>query len=118
MYLPASFQWSRRPVTLTDGYELTFRDRKNATIVGQTEALGYVDGVTIRGLSSKMSTGVSYAWEVWALNPDGGYGISYGTRVVTFNPRPRLARGADTQLSANFDTTDARMFELPPRAKP
>src|SRR5438477_4285499 len=87
VFLPASFQWSRRPATSTDSYALTFRNRNTGEIVGQTLPLGYVDTITIGGLSSKMSTGVPYAWEVWALSPDGGYGISFGTWVVTFNAR-------------------------------
>ena len=58
--------WSRRPATPTDSYALTFRDRNTGEIVGQTVPLGYADSVTIGGLSSKMSTGLPYAWEVWA----------------------------------------------------
>jgi hypothetical protein len=82
--LPASFQWIRRPVTTNDSYQLTIYDINDNDPFGQTDLLGYVSGVTIGSLPGTFSSGVYYAWEVWVNSPDGGVGISYGTRFVKF----------------------------------
>ena len=37
------------------------------------------------GLPGDFEGGAEYVWEVWVYSPDGGYGISYESRRVTFN---------------------------------
>ena len=82
--LPSLFQWTRRPASLTDNYQLALFD-PNSNAFGQTGLLGYVNGVTLTGVPGSFQTGHAYVWEVLINSPDGGRGTSYGARFVTFS---------------------------------
>ena len=64
-----------------------------------------------------MSTGVPYAWEIWAQGPDGGSGISYGTRVVTFEARAGRAPITTAQAPLNSYSTGSPILEVPSRSE-
>jgi hypothetical protein len=83
--LPYTFQWVRRPATPSDTYELDLYDPTDGDPYAYTNLLGYVNGVTITGLPSGFSPGALYVWEIWVYSPDGGFGISYESRAVTFS---------------------------------
>jgi len=93
--LPAVFQWQMRPQSPTDSYQLTIYDVSDLNPFGQTGLLGYIGAVSITGLPRGFQSGVAYGWEVWVNGPDGGQGISYFTRNVTFTNT-----GAQDQSSA------------------
>ena len=82
--LPALFQWTRRPATPTDSYQLSLFD-PNGNAFGQTSLLGYVDGLTVTGVPSSFRSGTTYGWYVAINSPDGGYGESYYYRPITFS---------------------------------
>jgi hypothetical protein len=79
--LPYTFQWTPRPATPSDSYEFDLYDRTDHFYI----VLSYVGSYTLNSLPLNFSPGVQYAWEIWVYSPDGGYGISYATRLVTFS---------------------------------
>jgi len=83
--LPQAFSWVRRTATTSDSYEWDVFDPNDGNPYAYTAPLGYVSGITVNGLPSGFSYGVQYAWNVWAIGPDGGTGASYYTRYVTFS---------------------------------
>jgi hypothetical protein len=83
--LPVSFQWQVRPGLVTDSYQLAIYDYADGNPFAQTALLGYVNSVLVTGVPNTFQSGVPYAWEVRVNSPDGGLGISYSTRFVTFN---------------------------------
>jgi hypothetical protein len=83
--LPRFFSWTPRPATPTDSYEFDIYDPSDNDPYAYTDKLGYVDGFNMTGLPQGFEGGVEYVWEVWVYSPDGGYGISYESRRVTFN---------------------------------
>lgn len=83
---PYTFQWIRRPAAPSDTYELDLYDPFDLDPYAYTNPpLGYVSSFTLNGLPSGFSPGALYIWEIWVYSPDGGYGISYETRVVFFS---------------------------------
>jgi hypothetical protein len=82
--LPVMFQWTPRPSTPADSYQLTLYHFSDGNPFAQTAPLGYASSVNVTVLPSAFHSGVEYAWEVWVLSPDGGTGISYAARFVTF----------------------------------
>lgn len=83
--LPQTFQWTRRSATTTDSYELNLFDPVDSDPWWWTDPpLGYVGSYTLTSLPPGMSTGTGYGWNVWVYSPDGGTGISYYFRWVTF----------------------------------
>jgi hypothetical protein len=84
--LPYTFQWTRRPASPSDTYEFDLYDPADGDPYFYTDPpLGYVGSYTLSGLPARFRRGTQYAWEVWVYSPDGGYGISYDTRLVTFS---------------------------------
>ena len=84
MTLPIMFQWTPRPATPSDSYRFTIYDFISGNPFAQTALLGYLSGVNVTALPSAFHSGIAYAWEVWTYSPDGGSGISYAVRFVTF----------------------------------
>ncbi len=82
--LPRFFNWTPRPATPSDSYELDIYDPSDGDPYFFTDKLGYVDGFNVTGLPDGLEGGVEYVWEVWVYSPDGGYGISFESRRVTF----------------------------------
>jgi hypothetical protein len=83
--LPTTFQWVRRAVAPSDTYEFNLYDPNDGDPYFYTAPpLGYVGTFTLNGLPPGFSTGTQYAWEIWAYSPDGGYGISFETRMIEF----------------------------------
>jgi CSLREA domain-containing protein len=77
--LPYTFQWTPRPIAPSDTYEFFMPgDNTNygATPLGQ---------FTLTTLPAGFAIGQSYYWGVYVYQPDGGYGISYEGRQVSFN---------------------------------
>ena len=54
--LPALFQWTRRPATPSDSYQLSLFD-PHGSAFGQTGLLGYVSGVNLTGLPGDFHAG-------------------------------------------------------------
>jgi hypothetical protein len=63
-----------------------------------------VGSFTLNTLPSGFSPGVQYAWEIWVYSPDGGYGISYATRLVTFS---------NTGFAASLSSADRQLIQRP-----
>jgi len=84
--LPALFQWVRRPATPTDSYQLSLFDpNSNGGAFGQTNLLGYVNGINLTSVPSDFHSGTTYGWYVAVNSPGDGYGESYYYRPLTFN---------------------------------
>ena len=98
--LPAVFQWTPRPATATDDYELDLFDASDKDPYAYWDSLGYVDHYTLSGLPYGFSIGVPYAWNVWVHDPFGGYGISLQTNEVTFSTPGSSAATGEAQLEA------------------
>ncbi len=81
--LPASFQWTPRPATPTDNYEIDLEDLSGVGFWWLGE-LGYVGSFQMVGLPSFFTPGKSYAWWVAASGP-GGFGESRLYRNATFS---------------------------------
>lgn len=81
--LPASFQWTPRPATPTDNYEIDLEDLSGVGFWWLGD-LGYVGSFQMVGLPSFFSPGKSYAWWVAAAGP-GGFGESRLYRSATFS---------------------------------
>lgn len=83
--LPYSFRWTPRPATPSDQYEFNLYDFDESGPYFFTDPpLGYVGSYTLGSLPEGFASGVPYGWEVWVYSPDGGSGISYELRLVTF----------------------------------
>jgi uncharacterized repeat protein (TIGR01451 family) len=83
--LPTSFQWTARPATTSDSYELDLYDPYNPSLAAWTSSLGYVGSTTIGGLPSGFYINTQYAWYVGVYSPDGGYGTSYYAYGIKFS---------------------------------
>ena len=83
--LPQVFQWTRRSATTNDSYEWNLFDLYGGPWWWTDPALGYVDNYTLNSLPAGFSTGTEYGWNLWVYSPDGGYGISYYYRRVSFS---------------------------------
>ncbi len=81
--LPAPFQWTARAATPTDSYQLSLFDPSGSAF-GQTNPLGYVNGIILTSVPNTFHAGTPYGWFVAINSPDGGYGESYYYRQVTF----------------------------------
>ena len=84
--LPATFQWSVRPATPSDRYTVFLTDA-NLNLVAMSSLVGYANSCTLYNLPSSMSVGAQYWWGVAVFSPDGGVGISYYFRTITFSNR-------------------------------
>jgi hypothetical protein len=113
--LPYTFQWIRRPATPSDSYEFDIYDPTDGDPYGYTSPLGYVSGYTVTGLPAGFSSGVPYAWEIWVHNPDGGVGISYDTRFVTFTNLGFQAISGLAAVEARLLRTSQRVNDFPER---
>lgn len=82
--LPNTFQWTARPATPTDSYELDLFDPGNQNINWYTPSLGYVNSYTLNSLPWPFNFYQRYGWYVCVFSPDGGYGASYWAYAVTF----------------------------------
>ncbi|MCP4542820.1 MAG: hypothetical protein GY832_37335, partial [Chloroflexi bacterium] len=98
--LPYTFQWTRRTSTPSDSYELNLFDPADNDPWWWTyPALGYVDSYTLAGLPAGFAIGTQYGWNVWVYGPDGGAGISYYYRSVTFSSGVSLQSEATQEHS-------------------
>jgi len=100
LLLPVTFQWARRSGISTDSYQLAIFDFTDGNPFAQTPLLGYVGGVTVSALPGTFQSHVPYAWEVLVNSPDGGQGISLGTRRIMFTDAATgaVSGGADLPL--------------------
>jgi uncharacterized repeat protein (TIGR01451 family) len=73
--LPATFQWTKRPASPNDSYQIQFLG-SNWTPVYTTPLLGYVDIYVMNSLPPGLVTGSDYFWAVVVNSPDGGYGVT------------------------------------------
>jgi hypothetical protein len=86
--LPLTFFWSFRPATPSDSYEFNLYDPRSRDPYFATDPrLGYVSSFTLNTLPAAFNVGQPYAWEVWVYSPDGGLGISWLPRMVSFTNR-------------------------------
>ncbi|MBI5304356.1 MAG: DUF11 domain-containing protein [Chloroflexi bacterium] len=82
--VPATFSWGVRPATPTDSYEWNLFDPTNPNLAASTVPLGYVGNFTLNSLPGGFVPNVTYGWYVGVYGPDGGYGMSYYYRRVSF----------------------------------
>jgi hypothetical protein len=83
--LPYTFQWTRRAASPSDSYELDLWDPDDGDPYWWTSLLGWVNGYTLNALPAGFVSNTPYAWEVYVISADGGYGLSYQSRLVTFS---------------------------------
>ena len=82
---PFEFSWNVRPEMTTDSYKLVIHNDTGFDIIYSSELLGYVGAYSINDISEvPMVFDVKYLWEVWVYSPDGGTGITYEPREITF----------------------------------
>lgn len=104
--LPTQFQWTTRPNTPSDSYELNLYDPYDGNPYFYTyPPLNYVGTYTLTNLPPGFSPNTLYVWEIWVYSPDGGYGISYNISVVYFNSTS-LGALASEQLPPTRLVTD------------
>jgi hypothetical protein len=85
--LPSTFQWTPRPATTSDSYELDLFDPNSGDTRWWAE-LGYIGNYSLGCFWPDVQSGEEYGWDVWAIAPDGGYGLSYNYRLVTLTDGP------------------------------
>ena len=104
--LPFPFQWTLRPNSPTDTYEFDLYDPNDGDPYFYTNpSLGYVTSYTLNNRPPGFNTGELYVWEIWVYSPDGGYGISLETRMVTFANKSMGSQPGET-LPALKDIQD------------
>jgi hypothetical protein len=115
--LPRTFQWSIRSAMPSDTYEFNLYDPSTGTPYFYTDPpLGYVGSYTLNTLPGGFAINHPYAWEIWVYSPDGGYGISYETRMISFTnqgltDRPSAANIAQ-RLFAKTRVQQSLDFEM------
>jgi hypothetical protein len=88
--LPHTFRWQPRPATPGDSYEFNLLDPEDESLFFYTDPpLGYVGSYTLDNLPPDFQAGVEYVWEVWVYSPDGGFGVSFENRWISFTPGPQ-----------------------------
>jgi hypothetical protein len=92
--LPQTFSWVRRTATTSDDYEWDLFDPVDMNPWVYAGPLGYVSSFTLNSLPTGFTYGTPYGWNVWVYAPDGGYGISYYYRTVTFSSGGAGLQGA------------------------
>ncbi len=103
--LPAAFQWTARAAAPTDSYQLSLFD-PSGNAFGQTNPLGYVNGINLTGVPNTFHAGTPYGWYVAINSPDGGYGESYYYRRVTFNNILASGQPAEVDGAVVMPTTE------------
>jgi uncharacterized delta-60 repeat protein len=84
---PFTFLWTARKSTLGDSYAFNLFDPANPNRDFSTEPpLGYVETFTLTEPPKNFIYGKSYQWRIWVHSPDGGSGVSFEARSVSFNP--------------------------------
>jgi hypothetical protein len=81
---PYVFQWTPRPATATDDYELHLFGEGDDPYT-YWDSLGYTDNFALQVLPWNFDVGVPYQWNVWIYDPFGGNGISYEKHGVMFS---------------------------------
>ncbi len=92
--LPQAFSWVRRTATTSDDYEWDLFDPADMNPWVYFGPLGYVSDFTLNSLPSGFTFGTPYGWNVWVNASDGGSGVSYYYRTVTFSGGGTGLRGA------------------------
>jgi hypothetical protein len=84
--VPHTFEWNPRPASPGDTYEFNLMDPADPETYFYTDPpLGYVGSYTLDFIPFGFQQGVEYVWEVWVYSPDGGFGVSYESRLISFN---------------------------------
>ena len=82
--LPVQFGWVINLPNSSYTYAFALADPADNDPYFLTPSLGHVIGYHLLSLPPGFSYGTPYVWEVWVYTPDGGYGVSYLRRPVTF----------------------------------
>jgi hypothetical protein len=83
--LPYTFRWAPRSATPSDDYAYSLYDPTDHDPWWRTNPpLGYTGEHTLEALPPGFGAGAQYAWNVWVFASDGGHGVSYQSRLVTF----------------------------------
>jgi photosystem II stability/assembly factor-like uncharacterized protein len=91
--LPHTFQWLPRAATPSDSYEFDLYAPNTGSPYFYTDPLlGYVGSYTLNALPVGFQIGQAYAWEIWVYSPDGGYGISFLPRMVSFTNNGKMVQ--------------------------
>ena len=101
--LPAYFSWAARQYSPDDSYELNIYDYETGDPYFYTNPpLGHVWMYYLYSLPPGFIPGKMYVWDVWVYSPDGGFGISYYLKRVTFtNYGPTVTRAAHPPTMKN-----------------
>jgi hypothetical protein len=81
---PVTFNWTRRPQSPTDSYEIRI-----LTYAGQVEKyltppLGFVNNYTMNSLPGNLNINIMYTWYILISLPDGSIGTSSSQHRITF----------------------------------
>jgi hypothetical protein len=110
--LPYQFQWRTRPATPTDMYEFNLYDYTDEDPYFYSPLLGYQGSYTISSLPPGFVSGVQYGWDVWAYSLDGGFGVSFWTRGVTFGGSLQNSPLSQESLNAKvLEMVDERVLQ-------
>ncbi|HUF38538.1 MAG TPA: hypothetical protein VMN57_08445 [Anaerolineales bacterium] len=83
--LPRQFTWQKRSATPTDSYEFNLTDFADGDPWFWTDPpLGYVDSYNLTSLPGDFESDFFYVWFMFVYDNQGGFGISYWARFVSF----------------------------------
>ena len=80
--LPFKFEWVPRPATPSDSYQVGLVNYDTGDHWYSAQ-LGYASSYTLTTPPPGFTSGVQYAWGIWATSPDGGSGLSRQGRTFT-----------------------------------
>ena len=105
--LPTTFSWIRRASTPTDSYEFNILDWDTLDYLFWTNRLGYVSSYTLNNMPANIYPGTPYGWEIWIYGPDGGVGIAFYLRHVTFS-----SAGTSDMATSIFSSEPDKLIRL------
>jgi hypothetical protein len=92
---PATFTWTVRAGFTSDNYQVKLF-QSNGPARFRSPLIGYIGFYQLNSLPPGFSTGVTYRWQVLVNSLDGGLGVSFETRDITFSNTGQGASSAVT----------------------
>ena len=83
--LPTSFQWTPRPATMTDSYQISIFDYFDGIPYYDSPLQGYTGSYNLSSMPAGFQYCNPYFWGVTVNSPDGGYGISYWAYLLSIH---------------------------------
>jgi hypothetical protein len=82
--LPTQFTWTERAGFTSDNYQVKIF-QSNGPGRYRSPLVGYIGIYQLNSLPASLSTGVKYVWQVLVNGLDGGLGVSFESRGITFS---------------------------------